>query len=454
MSNTLKIKKGFNINLAGKAAKNIVEDLHPETFALKPTDFNAITRPKLLVQEGDNVKAGTPVIYDKVLDSIMFCAPVSGEIAEIKRGAKRKLLEIKILADKEIAYETFDKHSVSDIGNLTREDAQAVMLKSGVWPNIIQRPFGIVANPEDTPKSIFISTFDTHPLAPDYDFIFNGQEYNFQTGIEVLRKFTNGKVHLGLNGNAEVSKVFAHTKDVETHKISGKHPAGNVGTLIHMIDPVNKGDVVWTLNPYGVIQIGKLFLEGKYDTSKIVALAGPEVAQPQYYKTYSGACINKFVENNLNSDHVRFISGNALTGEKISKDGYLGFYDHLVTVLKEGDHHEMFGWILPTTEKLSFHKAIGLLSFLNPSKERALTTNTNGEHRAFVQSGVFEKVTPLDILPTHLIKAIMAEDYDEMEELGILEVIEEDIALCEFVDVSKHEIQKILREGINLIKNS
>lgn len=454
MSSTIKIRKGFDINLKGKAEKKIAETPQPETFALKPSDFLGIKRPKLLVDEGDTVKAGTPIFYDRLGEKVMYCAPVSGEIAEIKRGAKRKVLEIKILADKQIEYVEFKKHSVSDIANLSKEEAEEQILKSGAWPNIVQRPFGLVADPAETPKAIFISTFDSHPLAPDYDFIFAGEEQFFQTGIEILKKFTPGKVHVGLNADAEVSKVFAHAKDVDVHKISGKHPAGNVGTLIHFVDPINKGDVVWTLNPYGVIQIGKLFLEGKYDAQKIIALAGSEVKTPQYYKTYTGACINKFIENNLNADNARCVSGNVLTGEKIAKDGFVGFYDLMVTVLPEGNQHEMFGWILPTTKKLSFHKAIGLLSFLSPNKERVLTTNTNGEHRAFVQSGVFEKVTPIDVLPTYLIKAILAEDFDEMEALGIYEVIEEDLALCEFIDVSKHNIQSILREGITLIKNS
>lgn len=454
MSSTIKIRKGFDINLKGKAEKKIAETFQPETFAIKPTDFLGIKRPKLLVNEGDKVKAGTPIFFDKMAENVLYCAPVSGEVAEIKRGAKRKILEIVILADKQVEYVEFKKHSVSDISNISKEEAAEQILKSGVWPNIIQRPFGLVANPADTPKSIFISTFDSHPLAPDYDFIFKGQEQFFQAGIEILKKFTPGKVHLGLNANAEVSRVFAHTKNAEVHNVSGKHPAGNVGTLIHFVDPINKGDIVWTLNPYGVIQIGKLFLEGKYDAEKIIALAGSEVKDPQYYKTYTGANIEKLVANNLTTENVRYISGNVLTGERISKNGFVGFYDLMVSVLPEGNFHEMFGWILPTTKKLSFHKAIGLLSFLSPNKERVLNTNTNGEHRAFVQSGVFEKVTPIDILPTYLMKAIMAEDFDEMEALGIYEVVEEDLALCEFIDVSKHNIQSILREGINLIKNS
>lgn len=454
MSNVIKLKKGFNINLAGKAEKRLAGDVLPETFAFKPTDFQGITRPKLLVKEGDTVKAGTPILFDKMLEEVMFTAPVSGEIVEVKRGAKRRLLEVKILADKEIVFETFPKHSPTDIPNLNREAVIDQLLKSGVWPNITQRPYGILAEPKETPKSIFISTFDTHPLAPDYEFLLKGQEKYFQAGLDVLKHLTTGGLHLGVNADAEVSTVFSQAKNVEIHRFSGKHPAGNVGVQIHHIDPINKGDIVWTLNPVGVVQIGKLFLEGIYDASKVIALVGSEIKTPQYYRTYSGACINRIVENNLKSDNVRFISGNVLTGEKIEADGYLGFYHNMITVIPEGDNYDFLGWVKPTASQPSFHRAWGLLSFLNPKKEFVVDTNTKGEERAFVQTGVFEKVIPMDILPTFLLKAIMAEDYDEMEALGIYEVVEEDLALCEFIDVSKHDVQAILREGLILMQNS
>jgi len=455
MSQTIKLKKGFTINLAGKAEKKIADCPQPETFAVKPTDFPAISRPKLLVAEGDNVKAGTPLFFDKVHPEVMYVAPVSGEVAAVIRGEKRKVLEIRILADKEIKSESFKAYSVSDLGNESKENVQEIMLKSGVWPNIVQRPFGIVADPTDTPKSIFISTFDSHPLAPDYDFIFEGQEQNFQAGLDVLSKFTSGQVHVNLNIDAEVSPIFSHVRDVEINKFGGKHPAGNVGVQIHHLDPVCKGDIAWTVNPFGVAQIGKLFLEGKYDASKVVALTGSEVTNPQYYKTFTGASVNKMTDSNLKSEHVRFISGNVLTGERISQDGYLGFYDHQVTVIPEGDYFEFVGWMKPTMKKLSYHRALGLMSFMNGAKkEYTLDSNTRGEPRAFVQTGVFENVTPMDILPTYLIKAILAEDYDDMESLGLLEVIEEDLALCEFVDVSKHEIQAIVRKGINLLRTA
>lgn len=454
MSKFIKLKKGFDINLAGKAEKKIVEVEQPETFAYKPSSFYGISRPKLTVKEGDRVKAGTPILFDKKNSRVLHVAPVSGEITSIMRGEKRKLLEIVISADKAIEYEVFDKHTASDINGLSRENIVEQMLNGGVWPNLVQRPYGVIADPDETPKSIFISAFDSHPLAPAYDFIFKGQDQYFQAGLDVLKKLTTGAVHVNINGDAEVSPMFAHAKGIELNKFSGPHPAGNVGVQIHHIDPINKGDVVWTLSPFGVIQIGKLFVEGKYDASKVIAVAGSEVKNPQYYKTYTGASIKNFVSGNLKSDHVRFVAGNALTGRKIAADGHLGYYDNLLTILPEGDQYELFGWIKPSTQKLSFQRAFGLLSFLFPNKEYALDTNLKGEPRAFVQTGVFEKVTPMDILPTYLLKAILAEDFDDMEALGIYEVIEEDLALCEFIDVSKHDIQDIVREGLNLLRDS
>ncbi|MBL3656576.1 Na(+)-translocating NADH-quinone reductase subunit A [Fulvivirga sediminis] len=454
MSKFIKLKKGFDINLAGKAEKKIAEVAQPETFAFKPTSFQGILRPKLKVNEGDVVKAGTPILFDKKNNKVLHVAPVSGEVVEVRRGEKRKILEVVILADKEIQYESFKKYSSTELNSITRGDAIEQLLTGGVWPNIIQRPYGVIADPEETPKAIFISAFDSHPLAPDFDVLFKGQETYFQAGINVLRKLTTGLVHVNVNGDAEVSPVFSQVKNAEINKFSGPHPAGNVGVQIHHLDPINKGDIVWTVSPFGVIQIGKLFLEGIHDASRIVAVAGSEVTKPQYYKTYTGASIKKFVEGNLNNDHVRYISGNALTGTRIDINGHLDYFDNMLTVLPEGDQYELFGWILPTTNKVSFHRAFGLLSFLNPKKEYVLDTNTKGEPRAFVQTGVFEKVLPMDILPTYLLKAILAEDFDEMEALGIYEVIEEDLALCEFVDVSKHDVQAIIREGINLMQYS
>jgi Na+-transporting NADH:ubiquinone oxidoreductase subunit A len=454
MSKTVKLKKGFDIKLVGKAEKQLVDFQPAKTYAVKPADFIGLQRPKVLVNEGDTVKAGTPILFDKALDKVQYVAPVSGEIVEIKRGEKRKLLEIKILADSNISYEEFEVFSQTAIKSVSREKVVEQLTKSGVWPQIIQRPFGIVANPEETPKAIFISGFDTHPLAPDYAFSLKGEEKYLQAGLDVLRKLTPGLVHLNLNDDGEVAPIFSGVQGTQINKFSGPHPAGNVGIQIHHIDPINKGDLVWTISPYGVVQIGKLFLEGKYDSSKVIAVTGSEAKVAAYTKTYMGACVDTMVHGNSKQDNIRVVSGNVLTGEKINRDGYLGFYHNQITILPEGNYYEFLGWMKPTTQKLSYHRALGLLSFLSPKKEYVLDTNVRGEERAFVQTGVFEGVTPMDILPVYLLKAILAEDFDEMEELGIYEVVEEDLALCEFVDVSKHPVQEILRKGLDLIQYS
>ena len=455
MIETIRIKKGFDINLKGKATKKIEEIPPPETYALKPTDFIGIKRPKLLVNEGDTVQAGTPLLFCKMNEKIKYVSPVSGEIAEIVRGEKRKLLEIRILADNVIKYASANKYSSSDINSLSRTEVANILCDQGLWPNIIQRPYGIVANPEDEPRDIFVSGYDSSPLAPDYDLIYQGEEQYIQTGIDILNKFISGQLHLTVDANAEFSKVFSQLKNINLHKISGPHPSGNVGIQIHHIKPINKGDIVWTTTPFGLAQIGKLFIEGKYESERVIAVTGPEVKNPQYYKVRTGTGVKKLLEGNLLSDNIRVISGNALTGDKISIDGYLGFYHNQITVLEEGNKPVLLGWFKPTFKELSAHRALGLLSFLNPKKtEYNLNTNTRGDKRAFVLSGVFEKVLPMDIYPTHLFKAIITEDYDEMEALGIYEVIEEDVALCEFVDVSKHNIQQIVRDGLELLQNS
>lgn len=454
MGKFIRLKKGFTINLAGKAAPKVVETEQPETFVIKPTDFFGTYMPKPIVKEGDTVKAGTVLFHDKTHENVMYTSPVSGEVVEIKRGEKRKLLEIKILADKKVEFEAFKKYSVSEIANLSVSDLKDQLLKSGVWPTIIQRPFGVVADPAVTPKAIHISAFDTHPLAPDYAILYKGQDQFFQVGVDVLKKLTSGAVHVNTHSTSEIATVFSQVKGAEVNKFSGPHPVGCVGVQIHHIDPINKGQVVWTITPAGVIQIGKLFLNGIYDASKLIAVTGSEVKNPQYYKTYTGASVKKFIEKNLIQDHVRVISGNPLTGTSIGKEGHLGFFDQQLSVLPEGDYAEFIGWITPGERKLSFHRAIGLFSFLSPHKERVVDTNTHGEPRSFVQTGIFEQVTPMDVLPTYLLKSILAEDIDEMEALGIYEVIEEDLALCEFVDVSKHKVQEILREGIELVQHS
>ena len=451
MSLKFNLKKGFDINLDGNAIEEIGSEFKSNSFAIKPTDFINITRPKLLVDVGDDVKAGTPVVYDKLSENIMYCSPVSGEVIDIIRGDKRRLEEIRILPDKTNKFLNHKKYSEKEIQKLSREDIIDNLTKSGVWLNLIQRPFGLVADSEVEPKSIHISFFDSSPLAPNYSFIYKEELENIEFGLLVLSKLTNGKIHL--NHNSESIKYFKNDK-YQNNEFSGPHPSGNVGVQIHHIDPVNKNDIVWSTTPAGLIQIGKLFSKGIYDASKIISLVGSSVEKPMYYKCLSGFSVNDIISKNVSDENVRVISGNVLTGTSIGNEGYLGFYDNMITVIPEGNNHAFLGWIMPVINKLSFQRAFGLLSFLNPNKKYKLDTNTNGELRAFVQSGVFEKVLPMDILPTYLFKSILANDYDEMEELGIYELVEEDVALCEFVDVSKNEIQKLLRTGLNMLKDS
>lgn len=454
MGKFIRLKKGFTINLAGKAAAKTGESGPADSVAIKPTDFQGVYIPKVVVKEGDTVKAGSPLFHDKKLERVQFTSPVSGEVVRVTRGEKRALLEVVVLADKTVEYLPFKKHTVSEIANLSVEDIKTQMLDSGVWANLVQRPFGILADPSATPKAIHISAFDTAPLAPDYSFLFKGQDHFFQTGVDILKKLTSGQVHINIHNASDLSTVFSQAKGAEVNKFSGPHPAGCVGVQIHHIDPINKGEIVWTINPFGVIQIGKLFLQGIYDASKLVAITGSEAKIPHYVKTVTGASMKSLTANNVATENVRFISGNALTGTNVGKDGYLGFHDHQVTLLPEGNDYEFIGWITPGANKLSVQRAWGLFSFLTPNKEFKINTNTHGEPRAMVQTGVWEQLVPMDILPGHLIKSILAEDIDEMEALGIYEVIEEDLALCEFADVSKHNVQGILREGLELIRLS
>ena len=402
-----------------------------------------------MVKSGDEVVAGSPLMYDKLSDDVMYTSPVSGEIADIIRGEKRKIEEIRILADKKNRYLEFQKFSQNDIEKMSKEVASELLKKSGCWLNIIQRPYGMVAEPNAIPKAIFISCFDTHPLATSYKELIKENKNYIQAGIDIMKKFTNGDVHLNCN---EIIYDDCDFKGVQKNIFTGPHPAGNVGVQIHHIDPINKGDVVWTINPYGLSQIGRLFLNGMYDTSKVISVVGSEVQSPGYFRVNIGTNVNEILNGNIKNDDSRVISGNILTGTSISSNGYLGFYDNMITVIPEGNHYDFLGWIKPVFNKLSFHRAFGLFSFLNAKKKYILDTNTNGELRAFVQTGEFEKVLPMDILPTYLFKSILANDYDEMEELGIYELIEEDVALCEFIDVSKNDLQSLLRKGLNLLK--
>ena len=445
MSDVIKIRKGLDVKLIGAAEKQLSE-VTSDKFAVKPPDFIGVF-PKLFVNEGDVVKAGTPLFFDKYRDNIIFTSPVSGKVTEIFRGAKRKMLEVRIEADGKQAFEDF---GAADPATLDREKIIDKLLKSGVWPYIRQRPYSVIADPEDKPKSIHISTFDSSPLGVDFDYIVQGKEKLFQTGIDVLAKLTDGKVHLNIKSGQTEAKAFTAAAHVQVNRFSGPHPVGNVGIQIHHIDPINKGEVVWFLDPQAVLIIGKLFTEGKYVAEKIIAFAGSEVNKPAYCKIISGTSILPIVKNAVSDGDLRFISGGIYTGDHIEKHDYLGFYANQLLVIPEGNYHEFLGWAMPRFNKFSYSKTF--FSWLTPNKKYRLDTNINGGHRAFVLTGEYEKVFPMDIYPMQLLKAIMVKDIDLMENLGIYEVDPEDFALCEFIDASKTEIQAIVREGLDFIR--
>ncbi|HAM98076.1 MAG TPA: NADH:ubiquinone reductase (Na(+)-transporting) subunit A [Marinilabiliales bacterium] len=442
----IEISKGLNIPLKGKAEKILSPgQIIGSTIALKPTDFPNLT-PKAAIKEGDKVKAGDVIFYDKNTPEIKFTSPVSGTLKSIVRGERRKILEFVIEADSIIEYQQF---TVGDVANLSKEQITELLLNSGTWPFVRQRPYNIIANPTDTPKAIFISGFDSSPLAPDLDFLLNGQDADFQKGIQALKKLTEGDIHLTVNGVFPTSKLFENTKDVELHTIVGPHPAGNVGIQIHHIDPMNKGEVVWFIHPQDVLIIGRLFNKGIFDATRIIALTGSEVEKPRYYRTILGSSIDKFLKDNIKPGNHRYISGNVLTGTRIGKEDFLGFYHHQITVIPDGNQYEFMGWLAPGFNKFSLSRTF--FSWLMPNKEYVINANVRGGRRALMITGNFEKVFPMDLLPMQLLKAMIIEDIDLMEKLGIYEVVEEDFALCEFVDTSKTDIQAIVRKGLDLM---
>ena len=441
MSKIIKLCKGLDIRLQGEAAKTIVNASQSAEYAVSPLDFEGVT-PKMLVKVGDTVEAGSPLFFDKKRPEIIFTSPVSGTVAAVNRGEKRKILSVVVTADKEIAYKQFPS---LDLTKASREQIIELLLESGLWTMFVQRPYGVVASPSDKPKAIFVSAFDSAPLATDYDFALAAEQQSLQAGFDVLGRLTDGKVHLSYNACGQVPQI----KGVELHAFKGKHPAGNVGVQINHISPINKGEKVWTLNIQDVAILGRLFLTGKVDMTRVIAVAGSCVAEPKYYRVVAGASVESILGGKLSNEHARVISGNVLTGRNVGKEGFLGVNANMITAIPEGDTYEMLGWAMPRFNKFSVSRAY--LSWLMPWRKYNLNTNMNGGERAFVMSDTYGKYLPMDIYPVHLIKACLANDLDKMENLGIYEVIEEDLALCEFVCPSKIEIQQVLRNGINLM---
>jgi Na+-transporting NADH:ubiquinone oxidoreductase subunit A len=447
MSKDIRIKKGLDIKLVGEAEKNTTETSLGSVYAVKPDDFHGIT-PKLLAKEGAEVKAGQALFYSKADERILFGSPVSGKVVEVLRGARRKVLAVKIAADATNEHVDF---GVKKPASLSAEEIKEHLFLSSCWPFIKQRPFDVVANPNQAPKAIFISAYATAPLAADLSYTLKGKELEIKTALEAIAKLTEGKVHVSVGKKEAALFSGVSIDNVAVHNISGPHPAGNVGTQIAKIDPINKGEVVWTLNPTDLVVIGELFLTGRFNLTRTIALTGSQFEKPAYITAIAGVNIQHITKDNLNNDNTRIINGNVLTGTEVKIDGFLGYNNNQVTAIPEGDDYEFFGWNKPVFDKISTSRAL-TFSWLNPKKKYDLTTNTNGEHRAFVVTGSYEDVFPLDIYPMQLLKAFMYKDLDEMEALGGYEVAPEDFALTEFICVSKQPHQKIIREGLDLMK--
>ncbi len=447
---TIVLDKGYNLPLEGEPAPAVTAARGVKRFALQPPNFLGIAPiPKLEVEIGESVKAGDPLFFDKKAPDIKYVAPVSGEVIAVNRGEKRAITEVVILADKE---QTHRELTPPDPKKASREEIIEFLKGSGGWMLIKQRPYNVVAEPEEVPSNIFISTFDTGPLAPDLNLVVKGREKAFQQGLDILARLTEGKVHLGLSANGETppAPAFVEAKNVEKHYFKGPHPAGNVGVQIHHIAPITPTQKVWTLGVQEVITLGNLWLEKRFDAERIVALTGSRMKEPRYVKTLIGANVGELLKNEVEGDKVRLISGDVLSGEKKDPENFLNFYDDQVTAIPEGDYYELFGWLLPSKARPSLSRTYP--NFLFPDLKFEGDTNTHGERRAFVMTGQYERVLPMDIYLQHLMKAIMINDFERMEGLGIYELVEEDVALAEFACTSKQPLQRILRMGLDIMR--
>ena len=446
MPTDIRIKKGLNINLVGAAEPTTSKAVSSNVYNINLLDFHGLT-PKMIVKEGAEVKAGEPIFYNKGHEAMKFVSPVSGELVEIQRGARRRILNVKILADKD--QKTLE-HAPLDPEKATADDIRAFLLESGCWPFIKQRPYDVIAHPEDVPKAIFVSAYVTAPLAADINYTLKGKEKELQAALAALGKLTPGDIHVSIGKGQD--SPFSALKGIRLHAVSGPHPAGLVGTQINRIDPINKGERVWTIAPQDLVIIGEALLSGKFNPERIIALVGSCVKAPKYYSVKMGAEISTFLyASGVNEKNIRVINGEVLTGTRSRPDGHLGFYNNAVTVIPEGDDYELFGWAMPVFDKVSSTRSL-TFSWLKPDKKYELDTNTNGEHRAFVVTGLYEKVFPLDIYPLQHLKACMYKDLDEMEQLGLYEVIPEDFSLTEFICISKQPHQQIIREGLDLLQ--
>ncbi len=478
MSETITIRKGLDLPIDGAAELRLTDACNIATYAIKPTDFVGLT-PRLTIEEGNMVRVGDTLFVDKRDERIRFTSPVDGHVKAIVRGEKRKLLEVIVEADgKSVGSMGSDDKSAPTPVMQTAEGIKAAMLQCGLWTLLRQRPFGTIANPDDNPKAIFVSAFSSVPMAPNYDFALQGRETLFAKGIEALAKLTGGKVHVCFRSNQPLARQFNNStnKQLNIHFIEGPHPAGNIGTQMAHIDPINKGEVVWTMAAQDAAVLGELVTTGVYRPERVIAVAGPNIKNPHYYRVKAGACLaNITAAQMLDPDFPkmeahdttaknRVISGNILSGTQIAFNGFLGAYDDLVSILPEGDHYDFMGWLMPGFRKFSFSRTF-LSGFMPKSTFKPLgitlprfenlwkfDTNTHGDVRPLVFTGNFERVFPFSIYPTQLIKACIVGDIELMENLGIYEVEPEDFALCEFIDTSKTDIQQIIREALEKLR--
>ena len=443
MANVIKLHKGLDIHLQGKAEETLIRLKSNGKYALVPDDFEGVT-PKVVVKEGDTVKAGDALFVNKQYPEVKFASPVSGKVREVVRGERRKVLCIRVDADGQQSYVDFGK---KDVAQLNGEQVIEALLEAGIFGYINQLPYAVSTNPSVMPKAIFVSALRDKPLAASFDYEVKGQEQDFQTGLTALSKIA--KTYLGLG----IGSALEGVKDVEVNVFDGKCPAGNVGVQVNHVDPVNKGEVVWTIgDPTVVLFIGRLFNTGRVDLRRRVALCGSEVKSPAYVDMLVGEELSTLLSNSYDDSHpVRIINGNVLTGRPTTKDGYLGAHTSEITIIPEGsDADEMLGWIMPRLSQFSVNRSY--FSWLFGKKSYALDARIKGGERHIIMSGEYDKVLPMDIYGEYLIKAIITGDIDRQEALGIYEVAPEDFALAEFVDSSKLELQRIVREGLNILR--
>ena len=445
MANVIKLRKGLDINLTGRAQEQMLPMISPTEYAVVPDDFPGLT-PKVTVREGDHVRTGDPLFVDKGCTEVSFASPVSGTVTAVERGERRKVLRVKIAPDAQQEYADF---GVKDVAGLTADNVKESLLQAGLFGYINQLPYAVATRPDTAPKAIFVSALRDKPLQGDFEYELNGQEKDFQTGLTALSKIA--KVYLGI-GAKQTETALTAAKDVEVNVFDGPCPAGNVGVQVNHIDPVNKGEVVWTVDPTAVIFFGRLFNTGKVNLTRRVAIAGSMVKQTGYVDVLVGTPLSLILAGNIaDGCHVRILNGNPLTGVIANDESVIGAHTSEVTLIPEGDDvHEMFGWMLPRFKDFSTSRSY--FTWLQGKKAYNLDARLKGGERHMIMSGEYDRVLPMDIYGEYLIKSILSGNIDSQEQLGIYEVSPEDFALAEFVDSSKLPLQKIVREGLDILR--